>query len=148
MRFAVKKYLFVALFCLSLLYAANPTHAMLYSAFIPGGGQIYNKAYVKAGVVIGVQAYLLGSVLYKDAKVQDYKEKLQNESDAYLVQYYRDRRDEYRERRTSDIWWMGITAALSVLDAYVDAHLSDFDAEKEKLHLRFEGDTLQLQYHF
>jgi hypothetical protein len=133
---------------LSLLSAVNPTHAMLYSAFIPGGGQVYNKAYVKAGIVIGVQGYLLGSTLYNDAKVQDYKKKITATDDAFLLQHYRDRRDEYREARTSDIWWMGITCVLSMLDAYVDAHLHDFEAEKGKLHLRFEDEHLQLKYHF
>jgi hypothetical protein len=52
----VKKILFIVWFGISMVYAANPTHAMLYSAFIPGGGQIYNHAYVKAGIVIGIQA--------------------------------------------------------------------------------------------
>lgn len=121
---------------------------MLYSAFIPGGGQIYNHAYVKAGIVIGVQGYLIGSTVYHDAKVQDFKQKLKTTNDAYLQQRYRDQRDDYRARRTSDIWWMGITAALSVLDAYVDAHLADFDAQKQKLHLRFEDEQLKLQYQF
>ena len=48
----------------------------------------------------------------------------------------------------NDIWWLGITAGLSMLDAYVDAHLSDFESEKEKIRLRFSGDALLLQYNF
>lgn len=144
----MKKLLFFPLFWMSLLFAANPTHAMLYSAFIPGGGQFYNHAYVKAGIVIGVQGYLAGNTLYHNAKVQDFKKKLDSAEDAYLQQHYQDQIDEYRARRTSDIWWMSITAVLSVLDAYVDAHMMDFEAEKQKLHLRFQDEQLQLQYHF
>jgi len=144
----LKKLMLILLFMMSLLFAVNPTRAMLYSAFIPGGGQVYNRAYVKAGIVIGVQGYLVGSTLYNDAKVQDYKKKISATDDAFLLQQYRDGRDEYRERRTSDIWWMGITCVLSMLDAYVDAHLQDFEAEKQKLHLRFEDEQLQLRYHF
>lgn len=132
----------------TVLFAVNPTHAMLYSAFIPGGGQIYNKAYVKAGVVIGMQSYLIGTALYHDAKLDDFKDKASSSSDAYLKEHYRQRADEYKEKRTSDIWWIGITAALSVIDAYVDAHLADFESQKNKLRLRFEDETLALQIRF
>lgn len=144
----MKKILFIVWFGISMVYAANPTHAMLYSAFIPGGGQIYNHAYVKAGIVIGIQGYLLGSTLYQDSKVQDFKDKLADEPDAYMQQHYRDQLEESRAKRTSGIWWMGITTVLSMLDAYVDAHMEDFEAEKQKLHIRFEGEQLQIQYRF
>ena len=50
--------------------------------------------------------------------------------------------------RTSDIWWMGITMGLSVLDAWVDAHLYDFEADKERIHLLFEDNTLKVQLKF
>ena len=126
----------------------DPTRAVIYSAVIPGGGQIYNHAYVKAGVVIGVQAYFLGSLLWHDSKANDYKVLSESTTDAYYQQLYKTKRKEYQELRTSDFWWMGITAALSVLDAYVDAHLSNFESEKDKLHIRFEGETLLLEHRF
>jgi len=43
---------------------------------------------------------------------------------------------------------MGITLAFSTLDAYIDAHLSNFKEEKEKIHIRFEEETLLLEYNF
>lgn len=144
----MKKYLILLLFMLSLLYAANPSRAMLYSALIPGGGQFYNGAYLKAGVVIGLQAYLLGHTLYLDSRVQDYKVLMKDTLDPYLLQQYRDKLFDTREARTSNIWWMAITGTLSILDAYVDAHLADFDADKEGLHLRFADEKLMIQYKF
>ncbi|MDY0150732.1 MAG: DUF5683 domain-containing protein [Candidatus Cloacimonas sp.] len=126
----------------------NPTRAALYSAFVPGGGQLYNHAYFKAGLVIGVQGYFIGSALYHDAKADDYKQQLEGLSDPLTIQQIRAKQKEYQDLRTSDFWWMGITMTLSVLDAWVDAHLYDFDAQKEKLHLRFEGDTLLLEKRF
>ncbi len=144
----MKRLLLLPLFWITLLAAANPTHAMLYSAFIPGGGQVYNRAYVKAGIVVGLQAYLLGNVLYNDSKVDDYKDKLNSSSDAAIQQQYKDKLQMYRERRTSDIWWMGVTCALSMLDAYVDAHLDDFESEKDKMHLRFSDEQVLLEIKF
>jgi hypothetical protein len=144
----LKKVLIFPLLWWMTLSATNPTHAMLYSAFIPGGGQIYNQAYFKAGLMIGLQSYLVGTALYHDGKAEEYRDKANSSTDPFIVQYNRDRATEYQERRTSDIWWIGITAALSVLDAYVDAHLADFDAQKAKLRLRFEDETISLNYHF
>ncbi|GAB1468809.1 hypothetical protein MASR2M64_15630 [Candidatus Cloacimonadota bacterium] len=135
----------------ALLFAEptkSPTKAAVYSALIPAGGQIYNHAYVKAGVVIGVQAYFLTSALIHDGKVNDYRKKGKETNDLFEKQIYKTKQNEYEELRTSDFWWMGITMALSVLDAYVDAHLSDFDAEKSKIHVLFEEEKLQVQYRF
>jgi hypothetical protein len=133
---------------LSALEPKNPTRAAVYSAIIPGGGQIYNHAYVKAGVVIGVQGYLIASAIIHDNKVDEYRRKGGETNDAFYKQQYLSKQNEYQELRTSDFWWMGITMVLSVLDAYVDAHLSDFDAQKQKLHLRFEEEKLTFQYRF
>lgn len=138
----------IPLLWMTALCAVNPTHAMLYSALIPGGGQIYNRAYVKASVVIGLQSYLIGTALYHDSKIQDFKEKASSSNDTYFKEHYRQRAAEYKEKRTSDIWWIGITAALSVMDAYVDAHLADFEAQKSKLRLRFEDETVAIQIRF
>lgn len=137
--------------CTSALNATegkNPTRAALYSAFVPGGGQIYNEAYIKAGIVIGVQGYLIGSVLYHDRKADDYSQLAAEAETPALAEIYRTRRNEYQEMRTSDFWWVGITMGLSILDAWVDAHLYDYEADKEKIHLLFEADKLKLEYHF
>ncbi|MCB5262870.1 MAG: DUF5683 domain-containing protein [Candidatus Cloacimonetes bacterium] len=144
----MKRLMIIPLLWVTALCGVNPTHAMLYSAFIPGGGQIYNQAYVKASVVIGMQTYLISTALYHDSKAQDFSSKAASSSDIYLVEHYRQRADKHKEKRTSDIWWIGITAALSVLDAYVDAHLADFESQKTKLRLRFEDETLALQITF
>jgi len=122
--------------------------AMLYSALIPGGGQIYNRAYLKAGLVIGIQGFLIGSAVYHDGKRDDFEEQARNTSDAYLAQQYQARSRDYRDSLNNDIWWIGITAALSVIDAYVDAHLHDFAAQEEKIRLRFGDGNLLLQYRF
>lgn len=140
--------LFVWVVFLTAQPVKNPTRAALYSIMLPGGGQVYNHAYVKAGVVIGVQAYFVGSALYHDGKAKDFEKLSAGTSDAILQQEYQSRRKEYQELRTSDFWWIGITMALSALDAYVDAHLYDFEAQKDKLHLRFEGDAILLERGF
>jgi len=138
--------------CLALpMQAQNkpqPYRAMLYSALLPGGGQIYNHQYLKAGLVIGVQGYLIGSAIYHEGKRSDYRDLANGVSDNFLQQQYLARSRDYKEKLNNDIWWIGITAALSMIDAYVDAHLYDFDEEKSKLQLRFEDSQLQIRYRF
>jgi hypothetical protein len=124
----------------------SPYRAMLYSAVFPGGGQLYNRQYLKAGAVLGVQGFLIGSAIYHDGKRDDYRRLAASAADGLQQQEYEALADDYRGRLNNDIWWIGITAALSMIDAYVDAHLYDFDLQKEKLRLRFEETTLLLSY--
>ena len=126
----------------------QPARAAIYSALLPGGGQIYNGAYLKAGLVAGVQGYLLWTAIYNDGKRDEYRDKAQNAPNEILQLNYANKSREYKAKVTNDIWWMGITAGLSVLDAYVDAHLYNFEADKAKVHLLFDGDGAKLQYRF
>ncbi len=43
---------------------------------------------------------------------------------------------QYKEKRTRDFWWMGLTLAFSTL-MLILMHLSNFKEEKEKIHIRF-----------
>lgn len=115
---------------------------------LPGGGQVYNEKYVKAGLVIGVQSWLIGSAIYHNGKRADYQKLVDSTTDAIYQQQYRALRNEYQDKLSNDIWWIGITAALSVIDAYVDAHLYDFEARKSKLNLRFDGTSVKLELDF
>ncbi len=124
--------------------AKNPVHAMLYSAFIPGGGQVYNGKYLKAGVVVGIQAYFVGASIYHDGKQDEYAKKANSAVLASDRLFYEKKRDEYGDKQRSDYWWIGITAVLSIADAFVDAHLFDYQEQKEKVRLRFEDKMLML----
>ncbi|HPN41453.1 MAG TPA: DUF5683 domain-containing protein [Candidatus Cloacimonadota bacterium] len=126
----------------------QPTRAMLYSALLPGGGQVYNRAWVKAGLVVGVQGWLIGSAIYNDNKKDEFHNLASSAAQSNDQLYYKAMETQYRNRFNNDIWWIGITAALSMVDAYVDAHLSDFEEQEKKLRLRFSETGLSLQYRF
>ena len=125
-----------------------PTRAVLYSAAFPGGGQLYNRAWLKAGLVMGVQGFFIGSAIYHGGERNYWRDLAENTPDPFLQEQYLARSRDFGNELKNDIWWLGITAGLSMLDAYVDAHLSDFESEKEKIRLRFSGDALLLQYNF
>lgn len=86
----------------------NPKTA-LYLSLIPGGGQVYNHQYLKGLIFSGAFVY--------------YSQRYQKAAKAYdesgLASDHRTRNDQ--------AWMMGLTWALGLIDAYVDAQLYNFD---------------------
>ncbi len=131
----------------ALDYKKNPTRAMLCSALVPGGGQFYNQAYLKAGVVAGLQAYLIGLAVHHNNRISHFQDLLDSSPEA-LQPAYRLQRDDYRDKLRSDYWWIGTVLLLSVGDAFVDAHLHNYETERRQVNLKFAGGRLQLEYRF
>ena len=69
-------------------------------------------------------------------------------TDLYQQQIYQSQSKNYQDKFNNDLWWIGITAGLSVIDAYVDAHLYNFESEKQKILLHFSENGVVLQYKF
>lgn len=137
-----KQLLLTVLFLLSIMSATaqttkEPMRAMLYSAAVPGGGQFYTGSYIKAGVVIGLQSFLVSSAIYNYQQMRSYRADNDTVNETL-----------YHDALRSDYWWMGITVGLSMADAYVDAHLYNFEQEKAKVHLKFEDKLLKVEYRF
>jgi len=120
---------------------------MLYSALVPGGGQFYNGKPVKGAVIIGIQGFLIGSAIYHDGKQQHYQKLLEGAT-AATMNYYTQKRNDYRDEVRNDYWWIGTTLFLSIADAFVDAHLYNFRAEKNRIRLKFDDKLLQAEYTF
>ena len=139
---------FAALSCAFAQAKRVPTRAVLYSAVFPGGGQLYNRAWLKAGLVMGVQGFFIGSAIYHGGERNYWRDLAETTPEPFLQEQYLARSRDYGYQLNNDVWWIGITAGLSMLDAYVDAHLADFDSEKENIRLRCSGDALLLQYNF
>ena len=122
----------------------KPFKAAALSLFIPGGGQLYNSAYLKSIGVMVLETSMIGLAVYHHFKAEDYYDKYrisENENDYndYLDYYY---------KRQSDLWWLGAVVFLSTIDAFVDAHLFNFEEKKNKIHLKFENNMISLSYKF
>ncbi|MCF7794161.1 MAG: hypothetical protein K9N09_09935 [Candidatus Cloacimonetes bacterium] len=121
-----------------------PMKAAALSLIVPGGGQFYNESYLKCGIVAGLELTFIGLAVNHHIKAEDWYDKFelsQNDEDyAKYVDYY--------NKRQSDIWWAGIVIFLSTIDAYVDAHLYDYDETKDKIRLKFEDNMVSLEYRF
>jgi len=119
----------------------------------PGAGQIYNRKYWKLPIVYGgfvgcayalswnnkmykdySQAYL--DIMDDDPNTKSYEDFLpMNASIAgqeeRFKEIFKKRKDAYRRQRDLSIFAFVGVYLLSIIDAYVDAELSDFDISKE-----------------
>ncbi len=121
-----------------------PMKAAALSLVVPGGGQFYNGSYLKSGIVLGLELSLIGLAVYHH-----------NESERYYDRYLKSQNDQdytkyvdYYNKRQSDFWWAGTVIFLSTIDAFVDAHLDDYDETKNKIRLKFKENMLSLEYRF
>jgi hypothetical protein len=119
----------------SLPHRSKPFTVMLRSAAVPGWGQVYNHKYLKAGIVIAGQGFLAYQAL-QELKLENQAIDRQGAilagggdiGDPAYLQAQRDQ-ETHRNVKINWIWW-GIAAhLLSMMDAYVDAHLASFDAD-------------------
>ena len=94
----------------------DPQTALLLG-LIPGGGQIYNGAWLKAVLVIAAEAYYLDAF---QRAAQSYAE---------FSSLNPDSENPYLDARNGNAWRALIVYILGMLDAYVDAHLSTFPQE-------------------
>ena len=124
--------------------------AMWLSLVIPGAGQIYNRKYWKLPIIYGgfvgcayamrwnnmmyhdySQAYM--DLMDDDPKTESYNQfmhlgaKITPDNMSRYQELFRKRKDRYRRWRDLSFFVMVGVYALSVIDAYVDASLSEFD---------------------
>jgi hypothetical protein len=132
----------------------NPQRALWLALVIPGGGQIYNRKYWKLPIVYGgfvgciyalnwnnnmykdyAQAYL--DIMDDDPNTASYNKflhlgrQITPQNEERYKQIFKSRKDKYRRWRDLSFFVMLGIYAISVIDAYVDAELSDFDISKD-----------------
>ena len=112
----------------------EPRWVMLRSLVVPGWGQLYNRSWIKALLVAGVEVHMTRLVV-DDLRALDRIQEQVDEArrvgdpaaEAARVNDYNLRLDQLTRRE----WWLGATVAYALLDAYIDAHFRNFDAEFE-----------------
>lgn len=101
------------------VYAGRPPKiwwVTVRSGLVPGWGQLANGKPLKAGLLVGLDAYWLYGVLSHES---DRKSAVRAGDTAAA--------NSAVDRRNFRIWMMGATAIYAMLDAYVDAHFYDYD---------------------
>jgi Family of unknown function (DUF5683) len=107
----------------------STTTAVLLSAVLPGAGQFYNGSYWKVPVFASLGIYFGYQFFYNNGKYQDYKD-LYAASQPSLTggnQLYYNLREFYRQERDRFGWYFLLLYIVNLVDAYVDASLSEFE---------------------
>ncbi len=149
------------------VFIPNPTKATWLALVIPGGGQIYNRKYWKLPIIYGgfagcAYALTWNNKMYKDY-MQAYKDAalgnweansihdllppgyLDRTPKTQITETLRKRKDTYRRYRDLSIFAFIGVYLISVIDAYVDAELSNFDITPD-LSMRVEPAVINSQY--
>lgn len=127
----------------------NPTKATWLALVIPGGGQIYNRKYWKLPIFYGGFAgcayaltwnsrmYSDYAAAYKDAVYNRWDSKsitdlipesyMKRTSKTQITDLLKKRKDLYRRYKDMSVAAFVAVYLLSVVDAYIDAELSNFD---------------------
>lgn len=143
-------------------FIPNANKALWLAMVFPGGGQIYNRKYWKLPIVYGgfvgcayalnwnnkmyqdySQAYL--DIMDNDPNTKSYEDFIPSSvsiagQEERFKEIFRKRKDLYRRQRDLSIFCSIGVYLLSIIDAYVDAELSNFDISKD-LSLKVEPTT-------
>lgn len=149
------------------IFIPNPTKATWLALVIPGGGQIYNRKFWKLPIIYGgfagcAYALTWNNKMYKDY-MQAYKDAalgnweansihdllppgyLDRTPKTQITETLRKQKDTYRRYRDLSIFAFIGVYLISVIDAYVDAELSNFDITPD-LSMRVEPAVINSQY--
>ena len=132
----------------------DPQRALWLALVLPGGGQIYNRKYWKLPLVYGgfmgcIYAMTWNNMMYKDY-AQAYLDIMDDDpgtasynkflhlgrqitkaNEERYKTIFKKRKDRFRRYRDLSFFVMVGVYAFSVIDAYVDAELSEFDISKD-----------------
>lgn len=130
-------------------WVPNPTKATWLAVVFPGAGQIYNRKYWKLPIVYGGFAGCAYALSWNNKMFKDYSQAYADimDGDPNTNSYYdlisgvtidettdtrygpllKTRKDYYRRYRDISVFAFIGVYLLSIIDAYVDAELSNFD---------------------
>jgi TM2 domain-containing membrane protein YozV len=128
----------------------NPNKALLLSFIVPGAGQIYNKKYIKLPFVFGAFGGLIYAIDYNTGNYRRFRDAYALKLDGEIHEFtgttiddaasLKRRRDDFRKNMELSYILLVIAYLLNGVDAYVDAHLLQFDVS-EDLGLRIQPQT-------
>ena len=134
-------------------FIPNPKRAMWLAMVLPGAGQIDNRKFWKLPIIYGgfvgcIYAWRWNNTMYADysrayldivdddPNTKSYEDflhlgsKITEENKARYTDIFKRRKDFYRRNRDLSIFCTIGVYVLSIIDAYVDASLSQFDISK------------------
>ncbi len=105
----------------------NPTLAVVMTPFFPGWGQLYARNSWRGALAFGVEWFYWSNLISRGAearRIEDFAATLDPGSER---DFFLSAADETWAQMKDFAWWSGAILLIIALDAYVGAHLFDFD---------------------
>lgn len=117
----------------------RPARAALYSAILPGAGQVYNRKYWKVPIVLGGLGVSYWFIRDNNTQYQRYKtaylDVVNGRQDEFNGLYSGDQlrsvADTYHRWRDLSYVAIGLVYALNIMDASVDGYFVRFDVSND-----------------
>ncbi len=113
-------------------WVPNPTVAALLSTAVPGAGQIYSRAYWHSIIFLAAEGYCAWRAIDAAQTANEMWNKRTSLSPG--TQQYEDARIQFEystTERNTYLWFLAGAKLLDIADAYVSAHLYDFEYQME-----------------
>lgn len=137
------------------LTAKNPMRASLYSAILPGMGQLYNKKWWKAPLVWGILGTGVGFIVHYNNQYKEYRGyyldklygvPLENPTLQQMsLENIANIQDDRKRTRDYAIALTALAYILNIVDASVDAHLFGIKKDPD---LSFQPTVIENNYTF
>ncbi|MBI9054114.1 MAG: hypothetical protein JEY96_09885 [Bacteroidales bacterium] len=119
----------------SIMQIHSPHKATIYSALVPGLGQIYNKKYWKLPILYGATGIFIYAFDLNNDRYHKYKNAYNDMYEGKIINFegYTSEdvllrlRDKYERDRNLNVIVLAAIYMLNVVDATVDAHLFDYN---------------------
>ena len=79
--------------------------AMLFSAILPGAGQVYNESYWKAPLVLGLSMYFISEFMRYNRYADDYRQLYLASLSTVAIPAYQTKREDYKNLRDANVWY-------------------------------------------
>ena len=121
-------------------FQPNPKKAGLYSAMLPGSGQLYNRQYWKIPVIYGAFAVAGYFINYNYKQYNTYRTAyiatIDDDPNTISTEIYgqdelKQLQDQYKEWLDLTVLFTSLGYMIQVMDAIVFAHLKNFDVSPD-----------------
>ncbi len=118
----------------------NPTGAVLMTPLFPGWGQLYTDNSWRAALAFGIEMFYWSNMLMRDRRaIRSQEFSLRFEEGSPERNFYDAQATENWEQVRDFAWWSGGVLLIIALDAYVGAHLFNFEEDPMPVPNDWEG---------
>jgi len=107
----------------------SPANRAARSVIFPAWGQLTNERPVKAAALFALETYLATGIIVETRRGESKRRLADAAPDEASELLYDGLADAHFDRRRNLIFWSLLAVFYGVADAYVDAHLGEFDRE-------------------